>query len=76
MKVHLLLWSVALLQLEARAAVVSSGCRSPETLKVAEEALAQLNKDRTNGYVLSLNRLYDVSGAPDKVGKQLPNTSP
>lgn len=75
MTVYVLLWSLALLQLEARAAVVSSGCRSPETLKVAEEALAQINLDRMNGYILSLNRLYDVSGTPDKVGQQPSNTS-
>lgn len=66
MSVYLLLWSLALLQLEARAAVVSSGCRSPETLAVAEGALAQINQDRTNGYILSLNRLYDVSRTPGK----------
>lgn len=72
---YLLLWSLTLLQLEARAAVVSSGCRGPETVRVAEEALAQINLDRTDGYILSLNRLYDVLRSPDKVGKQLFNAS-
>lgn len=71
MTVGLLLWSLALLQLEAGATVVPSGCRSPATLALAEEALAQINQDRTDGYILSLNRLYDVSRTPGKVGKEL-----
>lgn len=66
MSVYLLLLCLALLQQEARAALVSSGCRGPEALRVAEEALEQINQDLTDGYILSLNRLYDVSHTPAK----------
>lgn len=71
MSVYLLLLCLALLQQEARAALVSSGCRSPEALRVAEEALEQINQDLTDGYILTLNRLYDVSHTPAKVGRAL-----
>ena len=67
MSVYLLLLSLALLQQEGRARPDPPGCNSPEAVRVAEEVLEQVNQDRTNGYVLSLNRLYGVSHALEKV---------
>lgn len=67
MRIYLVLLSLAFLQEEGRARPESAGCNSPETLRVAEEALEQVNQDRTHGYVLSLNRLYDVSRTPEQV---------
>lgn len=67
MSVYLLLLSLAVLQQEARARPDPPGCNSPEAVRVAEEALEQVNQDRTNGYIYSLNRLYDVSHALEKV---------
>lgn len=61
MSVYLLVLCLALLQQEGRARPDKTGCNSPDAVRVAEEALEQINQDRTNGYVLSLNRLYDVS---------------
>ncbi|KAI3368469.1 hypothetical protein L3Q82_025480 [Scortum barcoo] len=65
--VYLLVLCLALLQQEGRARPGPPGCSSPEAVRVAEEALEQINQDRTNGYVLSLNRLYDLSHTPEKV---------
>lgn len=63
---YLLVLGLALL-LEGRAAPAVPGCNSPDALRVAEEALEQINQDKPNGYILSLNRLYDVSHTPDQV---------
>ncbi|XP_056893723.1 fetuin-B-like isoform X2 [Takifugu flavidus] len=71
MRIYLVLLSLALLQQEGRARPEAAGCKSPEALRVAEEALEQVNQDRTHGYILSLNRLYDVSHTPDKKGALL-----
>ncbi|KAM7387734.1 hypothetical protein PAMP_023954 [Pampus punctatissimus] len=51
---------------ECRARPNPTGCKSPEAVRVAEEALQQINQDLTHGYILSLNRLYDLSHAPEK----------
>lgn len=59
MSVYLLLLCLALLQRSGRASTEPPGCSSPEAVKAAEEALEQINQDRNNGYILSLNRLYD-----------------
>lgn len=67
MRIYLVLLSLALLQQEGRARPEAAGCNSPEALRVAEEALEQVNQDRSHGYVLSLNRLYDISHTPGKV---------
>lgn len=67
MSVYLLVLCLALLQWEGRASPDPPGCNSPEAVRVAEEALEQINQDRTDGYILSLNRLYDLSHTPDKV---------
>ncbi|XP_028301088.1 fetuin-B-like [Gouania willdenowi] len=62
MGVHLMLLCVGLLLLEGRASPgVPPGCNSPEAVRVAEDALHQVNQDRISGYVWSLNRLYDVA---------------
>ncbi|CAG5863170.1 unnamed protein product [Menidia menidia] len=61
MSVYLLLLCLALLQHEGRARPDPPGCSSAEAVRVAEEALEQINQDRTDGYILSLNRLYDLS---------------
>ncbi|KAM8875417.1 fetuin-B-like [Spinachia spinachia] len=61
MSVYLLVLCVALLQPGGRARPDPPGCNSPEVERVAEEALEQINQDRTDGYILSLNRLYDLS---------------
>ncbi|TKS75168.1 Fetuin-B Precursor [Collichthys lucidus] len=57
MSVYLLVLCLALLQQEGRAGPDPPGCDSPDVVKVAEEALGQINQDRTNGYILSLNRV-------------------
>ena len=67
MSVYLLVLCLALLQWEGRASPDPPGCNSPEAVRVAEEALEQINQDRTDGYILSLNRLYDLSHTADKV---------
>uniref|UniRef100_A0A3B3Y4U6 Cystatin domain-containing protein n=1 Tax=Poecilia mexicana TaxID=48701 RepID=A0A3B3Y4U6_9TELE len=41
--------------------VESQGCHSPDVERTAEEVLQQINQDRTDGYILTLNRLYDLS---------------
>uniref|UniRef100_A0A8C3A1M8 Si:ch211-284e20.8 n=1 Tax=Cyclopterus lumpus TaxID=8103 RepID=A0A8C3A1M8_CYCLU len=61
MSVHLLVLCLALLQQGGRARPDPPGCNSPEVVRVAEEALEQINQDRTDGYILTLNRLYDLS---------------
>uniref|UniRef100_UPI0037E8F6E9 fetuin-B-like n=1 Tax=Semicossyphus pulcher TaxID=241346 RepID=UPI0037E8F6E9 len=66
MSVYLLVLCLALLQQEGRAEPDPPGCLSPEAVRVAEEALDQINQDQTKGYVLSLNRLYDLSHTPEK----------
>lgn len=66
---YLLVLCLALLQQEGRARPesVPPGCNSSEAVRAAEEALEQINQDLTNGYVLSLNRLYDLSHTSEKV---------
>ncbi|XP_040896569.1 fetuin-B [Toxotes jaculatrix] len=66
MSVYLLVLCLALLQQVGRARPDPPGCNSSEAVRVAEEALEQINQDRTNGYILCLNRLYDLSHTPEK----------
>lgn len=63
---YLLILCLALLQQEGRARPDPPGCNSPDAVRVAEEALEQINQDRTDGYILSLNRLYDLSYTPEQ----------
>lgn len=67
MKVCLVFLWLALLRPEGRVRPASAGCSSPEALRMAEEALEQLNLDLSDGYILSLNRLYDISHTPERV---------
>lgn len=67
MSAYLLVLFLALLQQEGRARAEAPGCSSPEAVRVAEEALEQINQDQANGYILSLNRLYDLSLTADEV---------
>lgn len=39
----------------------TDGCSSPGVIRLAEEALGEINQEQTQGYVLMLNRVYDVS---------------
>ncbi|CAF98105.1 unnamed protein product [Tetraodon nigroviridis] len=71
MRVYLVLLCLPLLQPEGRVRPDSAGCSSPEALRMAEEALEQVNQDRTDGYILSLNRLYDISHTPETEGGAL-----
>ncbi|XP_054458870.1 fetuin-B-like isoform X2 [Anoplopoma fimbria] len=66
MSVFLLVLCLALLQQGGRARPNPPGCNSPEVVRVAEEALEQINQDRTDGYILSLNRLYNLSHTQGK----------
>ncbi|XP_053706631.1 fetuin-B isoform X2 [Synchiropus splendidus] len=53
--------SVACALLLQLASADPGGCSSSEVLRVAEETLQQINQDQVQGYVLSLNRVYDFS---------------
>ncbi|KAK5906831.1 hypothetical protein CesoFtcFv8_004740 [Champsocephalus esox] len=64
---YLLVLCLAFLQQWGEARADPPGCINPEAVRVAEEALEQINQDRTNGYILSLNRLYDLNQTPEKV---------
>ncbi|XP_029904677.1 fetuin-B-like [Myripristis murdjan] len=66
MNVYLLVLALAVLQQGGRARPDKPGCESPEAVRVAEEALEQINQDRTHGYILSFNRLYDLSHTPEQ----------
>ncbi|KAM3876208.1 fetuin-B [Diretmus argenteus] len=68
MSVCLLVLSLAVLQQGGNAQPEGPGCKSPEGVRVAEEALEQINQERTQGYILSLNRLYDLSHIQEKGG--------
>lgn len=67
MSAYLLVLCLALLQQRGGCRPEPLGCQSPDTVRVAEDALEQINQDRTNGYILSLNRVYDISHTPEKV---------
>ncbi|XP_043984176.1 fetuin-B-like isoform X2 [Gambusia affinis] len=61
MSVFFLVLLLALLFHNGKAKVESQGCNSPDVERMVEEALQQINQDRTDGYILTLNRLYDLS---------------
>lgn len=67
MRVQLVLLCLALLQPEGKVRPDWAGCSSPEAQRMAEEALEQVNQDRSDGYILSLDRLYDISHTPERV---------
>lgn len=66
MGVYLLVLCLAVLLQGGRVGSDQLGCESLEAVRAAEEALDQINQDRTQGYILSLKRLYDVSHAAEK----------
>uniref|UniRef100_A0A3B3VLS6 Si:ch211-284e20.8 n=1 Tax=Poecilia latipinna TaxID=48699 RepID=A0A3B3VLS6_9TELE len=61
MSVSFLVLLLGLLFHNGKAKVESQGCHSPDVERTAEEVLQQINQDRTDGYILTLNRLYDLS---------------
>ncbi|XP_035766682.1 fetuin-B [Neolamprologus brichardi] len=65
MSVYLLVVCLALLP-QGGEASDPPGCMSPDAVRVAEEALEQINQDRKIGYIWSLNRLYDLSHTPEQ----------
>ena len=50
------------------------GCHDPDLLERAEVALDRINKNRKEGYILKLDRLYDFSMEP-KVSALSPSLS-
>lgn len=66
MSVYLLVVCLALLP-QGGEASDPPGCMSPDAVRVAEEALEQINRDRKIGYIWSLNRLYDLPHTPEQV---------
>nr|XP_061832332.1 fetuin-B [Nerophis lumbriciformis] len=66
MSMYLLLLYLVVLPHGGRAGDNQSGCDSPEVVRVTEEAVDQMNQDRTQGYILGFNRLYDFSHTPEK----------
>lgn len=64
MSLYFLFLFLALLFQEGKAKLKPQGCNSPDAERVAEEALDLINQDRTDGYILTLNRLYDLSHTP------------
>ncbi|MEQ2274790.1 hypothetical protein XENORESO_011343, partial [Xenotaenia resolanae] len=61
MSVYLLVLFLALLLHDGKAKLESQGCNSADAERAGEEAVEQINRDKTDGYVLALNRLYDLS---------------
>lgn len=47
------------------------GCGSPAVVRIAEEALEQINRDRTQGYILGFNSLFDLESSTDQVAVSL-----
>ncbi|KAM4575652.1 fetuin-B-like [Fundulus diaphanus] len=66
MSVYLLVLFLAVLLHNGKATIELQSCSSPDAVRVAEEALEQINHDRTDGYILTLNRLYDLSRTPNQ----------
>ncbi|XP_054646647.1 fetuin-B-like isoform X2 [Dunckerocampus dactyliophorus] len=66
MRMYLLFVYLVVLPYGGIAVANFSGCNSPEVVHIAEEALEQMNQDRTQGYILGFNRLYDFSHTPEK----------
>uniref|UniRef100_A0A096M076 Si:ch211-284e20.8 n=1 Tax=Poecilia formosa TaxID=48698 RepID=A0A096M076_POEFO len=66
MSVSFLVLLLGLLFHNGKAKVESQGCHSPDVERTAEEVLQQINQDRTDGYILTLNRLYDLSSTSNQ----------
>ncbi|XP_046713929.1 fetuin-B isoform X1 [Silurus meridionalis] len=50
---------------------VLTGCLDPSIVNAAEAALDQINAARTEGYIFSLNRVYDVLQVAKEEGRHL-----
>ncbi|MEQ2247037.1 hypothetical protein ILYODFUR_005191 [Ilyodon furcidens] len=67
MSVYLLVLFLALLLHDGKAKLESQGCNSADAERAGEEAVEQINRDKTDGYILALNRLYDLSHTSNQV---------
>lgn len=60
-KIHFISLSlISVYFLSAATSPVSTGCIDPQVVNAAEVALDQINAARKEGYIFSLNRVYDV----------------
>lgn len=57
-------WAVSLPAGEAPTALLSPTCDDTAVKEAADLALRQINADRTEGYILSLSRIFSVREHP------------